>query len=211
MSESTRPRVCQGKEASACEAARLAQHEGLVQWVVRRQWLGPLAFADALHEGRIGLWQALRHYDPARGTTFSTYAVPAITHAVWEAVARERAALPRVPTPSAALDPAAALHVAEVAAAVRAAVRQLPPPLADVVLAHAGLDGHEPETFVAIGARLGRTKQRAHQLYADALARLMHPAHSRTLRQLTDRLTRADYRATLARQQRRARRRRGGR
>src|SRR5438094_466917 len=83
-------------------------------------------------------------------------------------------------------DPAAALHVAEVAAAVRAAVRQLPPPLADVVLAHAGLDGHEPETFVAIGARLGRTKQRAHQLYADALARLMHPAHSRTLRQLTD-------------------------
>lgn len=32
-------------------------------------------FADALHEGRIGLWSALCHYDPKCGTAFSTYEV----------------------------------------------------------------------------------------------------------------------------------------
>jgi hypothetical protein len=96
---------------------------------------------------------------------------------------------------------------------VRAAVAQLPAPLHAVVVAHlgldGGLDGRVPETFATIGARLGVTRQRAHQLYGDALARLAHPAHSLALRRLTDRLTRADYRATLARQQRRARASRG--
>ncbi len=59
----------------------LARHEGLVRWVVRRQWLGELPFADALHEWRIGLWHALVSYDPARGTAFSSYAVPALSAA----------------------------------------------------------------------------------------------------------------------------------
>ena len=68
----------------------LARHEGLVQWVVRRQYLGDLSFADALAEGRIGLWHALRGYDPGRGAAFSSYAVPAIAHAVWDAVAERR-------------------------------------------------------------------------------------------------------------------------
>ncbi len=39
-------------------SADLAQHERLVRWVVRRQWLGELSFQDALQEGRIGLWSA---------------------------------------------------------------------------------------------------------------------------------------------------------
>ena len=47
-------------------AEQLAAHEGLVSWVVRRQRRAGLPFGDALHEGRLGLWQALRHYDPAR-------------------------------------------------------------------------------------------------------------------------------------------------
>ena len=68
-------------------AAQMATHERLVVWVVRRQWLGSLTFAEALQAGRIGLWQALCHYDPARGTQFSTYAVPAIAHRIWRAVA----------------------------------------------------------------------------------------------------------------------------
>lgn len=68
-------------------AQALAKHEGLVHWVVRRQWLGDLPYAGALHVGRIGLWQALQRYDPSRGAAFSTYAVPAIKRAVWRAVA----------------------------------------------------------------------------------------------------------------------------
>ncbi|HIC95154.1 TPA: hypothetical protein EYP12_00830 [Candidatus Bipolaricaulota bacterium] len=46
-------------------ARALAKHEGLVHWVVRRQWLGDLPYAEALHAGRIGLWRALQRYDCA--------------------------------------------------------------------------------------------------------------------------------------------------
>jgi RNA polymerase sigma factor (sigma-70 family) len=210
MVQSIEQAGCFGKEACDSEAALLAQHEGLVRWVVRQQRLGPLSFADALHEGRIGLWQALGHYDPARGTTFSTYAVPAIARAVWRAVAREQRPLRVVPAASAveAPDLAERLHGAAVAAAVRSAVAALPATLCEVVVAHLGLDGRPAETFATIGTRLGRTKQRAHQLYGDALERLAHPAHSLPLRRLTDRLTRTDYQTTLARAARRARARR---
>lgn len=214
MRESTARAEGVGKAAGAKEAALLAQHEGLVRWVARRQRLGTLSFADALHEGRIGLWQAIRHFDPARGTTFSTYAVPAIARAIWQAVAREQSAgmrlrsAPPPPVVAADPDPAELLHAAAIAQAVRAAVAQLPAPLCAVVIAHLGLDGREPESFATIGARLGRTKQRAHQLYQDALDRLAHPSRSLPLRRLSDRLTRADYQRTLARAARRARARR---
>jgi DNA-directed RNA polymerase specialized sigma subunit len=50
----------------------MRRHEGLVQAVVRRQALGMLPFAEALHAGRIGLWWAIVGYDPARGLAFST-------------------------------------------------------------------------------------------------------------------------------------------
>jgi DNA-directed RNA polymerase specialized sigma subunit len=35
-------------------------------------------YEEALQAGRIGLWHAIRGYDPARGTAFSTYAWVAI-------------------------------------------------------------------------------------------------------------------------------------
>ena len=210
MAESIRRPAPPCRPTDDAEAALLAQHEGLVRWVVRRQRLGPLAYADAVHEGRIGLWQAIRHYDPARGTTFSTYAVPAITHAIWGAVAREQTSLRSCPTDSLVTpdDLCEQLQAAALAPAVRAAVAGLPTPLREVVVAHHGLDGQPPATFAVIGARLGRTKQRAHQLYQDALERLAHPSPSLALRQLTDRLTRPAYRATLRRQHQRARARR---
>jgi RNA polymerase sigma factor (sigma-70 family) len=202
MLQSTQRTRGSGKSVGATEAELLAQHEGLVRWVVRRQHLGPLAFADALHEGRIGLWQAIRHFDPARGTTFSSYAVPAITRAIWRAVAREqRPPRPAPSLPSPAIDEsdlAALLHAGAVAAVLHAAVAELPAPLHEVVVAHLGLDGQPPQTFAAIGARLGRTKQRAHQLYQQALRHLAHPAASRPIRRLTDRLSRQDYQRTLA-------------
>ena len=210
MSQSTQRPAGPGKEAAGSEAALLAQHEPLVRWVVRRQHLGRLAYEDAVQEGRIALWQAIRRFDPARGTTFSTYAVPAIRHAVWQAVAREQASL-RTGSAVSLVAPdelSDRLHAAALAPTVRAAVAQLPAPLREVVVAHLGLDGAEPATFAAIGARLGRTKQRAHQLYVDALARLAHPAYSLPLRRLTDRLSRADYPRTLAQARRRARARR---
>src|SRR4051812_42451426 len=96
-------------------AAALAAHEGLVRWVVRQQWRGTLAFADAMQAGRIGLWQALRRYDPTRGPRFSTYAVPAIQRAIWAAVAADqpRPRLPAgLPPRGAAAEPIEAVHQA---------------------------------------------------------------------------------------------------
>jgi len=57
---------------------------------VRHQWLGELSYTEALHVGRIGLWQALVGFDPSRATAFSTYAVVAIRRALWRAVAQAR-------------------------------------------------------------------------------------------------------------------------
>jgi len=214
VSESTRPCPSPRDAAGARWAAALAEHEPLVHWVVRRQHLGPLSYLDAVHEGRIGLWRALRRYDPARGTRFSSYAVPAITRAVWAAVAREQAgtgpadgvAVAVVPVHEG--DPADRLHEVWVRRVLGELVAQLPVPQRQVVVAHLGLYGRPPQTFAAIAPGLGVTRQRVHQVYWDAVDALAHPARSLLLRRLLERATRGDYQQTLARQQRRARARR---
>ena len=52
----------------------MEQHEGLIHAFIRRQGGGEISYEEALQAGRMGLWRALRGYDPARGTAFSTYA-----------------------------------------------------------------------------------------------------------------------------------------
>ena len=207
--------ITAGPFLSAAElAAQMAAHDRLVGWVVRRQRLGPLGFAEALQAGRIGLWHALRGYDPARGTCFSTYAVPAIARAVWDEVA---AASP-VPIPlppagtdrSAASDPSEDLHQAQVRATLHTMVEQLPSRLRTVVVAHYGLDETLPQTFAQIGHPWGVSRQRVHQLHVAALLWLAHPATSGALRRLVERQQRSDYQQTLARQHHRARRTRRG-
>jgi RNA polymerase sigma factor (sigma-70 family) len=204
-------------EANRSVDAELARHERLVQWVVRRQWLGSLSFQDALQEGRIGLWSALRHYDPRRGTAFSTYAVPAIAHAVWRAVEVEkrlsdsRCELGAWPVEVAEME---SCDATQVNAVLRELTTQLPGRLQGIVIAHQGLDGHLPRTFAAIGAVLGVSRQRVQQLHAQALLWLAQPQHSLPLRRLLGRCSRRDYQRALARQHQAARqacRRRAGR
>lgn len=194
-------------------AQALAEHEGLVHWVVRRQWLGGLPYAEALHVGRIALWRALQRYDPTRGTAFSTYAVPAIQRAVWRAVAQAQPPPqelltphpPRQETPD--LDEQA--EKALVYQALHGLVARLPRPLDYVIITRYGLHGRPPCTFATIGQALGLTRQRAHQLHTEALLWLAHPAHSLALRKLLDKNTVADYQAYLARLRRWLRARRG--
>jgi RNA polymerase sigma factor (sigma-70 family) len=195
--------------------AALAAHAGLVRWVVRQQWRGRLPWADALQAGRLGLWQALRRYDPTRGTQFSTSAVPAIQHAVWAAVAADQPPPGRAPRGPAAAEPepVEAVHAAQVQAAVHALVAQLPARARQVLVAHYGLGDTPPQSFAAIGRTLGVSRQRVHQLHRTALAELAQPAVSLPLRLLVDRHQRADYQQALARQRalgRTARGRRGG-
>jgi RNA polymerase sigma factor (sigma-70 family) len=192
----------------------LAEHERLVGWVVRRQWLGSLTYADALQVGRIALWRALRGYDPSRGTTFATYAVPSIARAVWRAVALAERHAPEIlgarPPQAAPSLETLAQHLL-VREALQALLDRLPQPLHTVIVARYGLAGESPQTFAAIGQRLGVTRQRTHQLHTQALLWLAHPAHSLELRLRLERNTLADYRAYLARQRAWARARRSSR
>lgn len=188
----------------------MAAHDGLVYWVVRQQWRGELTFAEAVQAGRIGLWHALRGYDPTRVTRFSTYAVPAITHAVWEAVARHRqetvgseTALPS--GGSTVLDLTEGLDRTQRAVALRQIVGPLPRRLRQVIEAHYGLDGSAPQSFAQIGRLLEVSRQRVHQLHVTALLWLAHPDHSRVLRRLLERQQRGDYPQALAHQRQHAR------
>ena len=47
--------------------------------------MGGIDYADLVQEGRIGLWLAILHYDPARGYAFSIYAWTAIRYRLWRA------------------------------------------------------------------------------------------------------------------------------
>ena len=206
MSESTTNSFAD-QESISCE--QLAEHEGLVRWVVRQQWLGELPFADALHEGRIGLWHALRHYDPTRGSAFSTYAVVAIARSVWSAVASYHTPLssaapkgyPTSLSDDEGGDLSEIVSQAQVRIAILELVDQLPPRLRQIVTRHHGLDGALPLTFAAIGKTMGNlSRQRIHQLHLAALLWLAHPVHSLPLRRLLERHSRTDYQKTAARQ-----------
>lgn len=179
----------------------LAEHEGLVHWVVHRQCLGGLRYVEAVQAGRIALWRALQGYDPQRGYRFSSYAVPAITRAVWRAAAVERQAA-RAPGGAPCSEPPeleGALQRELEDAALHELVGRLPAQLATVIVAHYGLGDGEPQTFEAIGQVLGVTRQRVQQLHVEALLWLADPAHSVLLRQRLGRNTVPDYRAYLGR------------
>ena len=62
------------------------QHEGLVHFMLRRQARSGAPYGDLLQEGRFALWQAILHFDPHRGVTFSTYGGVAIRNRIWRAV-----------------------------------------------------------------------------------------------------------------------------
>jgi RNA polymerase sigma factor (sigma-70 family) len=175
----------------------MARHDRLVQAVVRQQVLGELPFEEALHAGRIGLWRAILGFDPERGLAFSSYAWISIKHHVWGAVkayGRDDDGHDHAPLQQLDLsDPAAILKEKAVRRALLEMVDRLEPRLAYVIIARYGLKRHTPFLYRQIGAALGVTKQRAHQLHAEALARLRHPAHSYHLRNLLDRHTLADY------------------
>jgi DNA-directed RNA polymerase sigma subunit (sigma70/sigma32) len=164
---------------------------------------------DAVQAGRIGLWRALRRYDPERGHAFSTYAVPAIQRAVWRAVVESQPAAhislsrsgwlapPYFPLDvTRALDEITRLLVCE---ALCDLVCRLPCRLAYVIVARYGLTGEPPQPWPVIAEGLHVTRQRVQQLHTEAILWLAHPAYSLQLRQLVDRNTVADYQAYHAR------------
>lgn len=191
----------------------MRRHEGLVQAVVRQQYLGDLPFAEALHAGRVGLWRAILGFDPQRGLAFSTYAWPAIMRHIWQAVkdrACELAPPPTVSSPSPSpLDPATLSEAAALQHALYHLLQRLPERLQRVIVAYYGLQDDPPASYRQLGGRLGLSHERVRQLHIEALVWLRHPAHSHTLRALLQRHTLADYETANALAQRWLERRAG--
>jgi RNA polymerase sigma factor (sigma-70 family) len=205
--------VCAQAGCPACLGRLLRQHRGLVRWVIRCDCRSDLAYDELFHEGQIALWQAILHYDPTRRIRFSTYAVPAIRHRLWDAVARAHRphgypAAPRV------ADPAEAAAAAWQRHAVRAALVELlaglPEKQYHVIVAAYGLDGQPPLSLAAIGRLYGVSRERVRQWRNDALVLLRLPARSGRLRRVCEQNDKAAYQRAQALNQAWLRRRRGG-
>jgi len=182
-----------------CLNQLMQKNDGLVHWVIRRYGSDPLSYDEALQAGRIGLWQALRHFDLARGTAFSTYAVVVIgRHIQREGQCYRRfwRTLPQVfPAPLPHLLEEA--HRSLLIGAVPSWVAQLPPRLGHIVRRYYGLDGSPPQILSTIAQTLGITCQRAYQLLQKAHHLLALPIHSWPIRLLLGRTSTQELRATL--------------
>jgi len=168
----------------------------LVHAVLRRQACGEAVYADLLQEGRLGLWQAVLHFDPRRGVAFSTYAWVAIERRVWRAVARSRDQ-PVGWDRAAPAEPEAAAEVAwqwaQVQVALPDALHHLPGRLRRVLVVAYGLHGQAPRSLAAIGREYGVSRERVRQWRNEALALLRLPAVSGRLRQVCGQDNRAAY------------------
>ena len=180
----------------------MEQHDGLVHAFIRRQGGGDISYEEALQAGRVGLWHAIRGYDPTRGTTFSTYAWVAICRQI-----RHRAKelgqdtdvwSQEVPASWVLPDPAGKLERELIQSVLLDLVSQLPDRLRQVIVGRYGLGEEPPCLLKELGKELGLTGERVRQLQQEALAWLRHPSHSWRLRQLVDKNTVADYRRALA-------------
>ena len=205
---------CAQAGCAECVTRLLRQHEGLVHAVLRRQACGEAVYADLLQEGRLGLWQAVLHFDPRRGVAFSTYAWVAIERRVWRAVARSRDQ-PVGWDRAAPAEPEAAAEVAwqwaQVQVALPDALHHLPGRLRRVLVVAYGLQGQRPRSLAALGREYGVSRERVRQWRNEALVLLRLPAVSGRLRQVCGQDDRAAYQqANRLNRAWQTRRRRGG-
>ena len=182
-----------------CLNALMSRHDGLVHWLVRQLSQSPLDYDEAVQAGRIGLWQALLHFDPTRGVAFSTYAVVAMRRHIDREGHRYRRFWRPLPVlfPEPPPDPVTEALQRLAALAVPRWVRTLPTRLQFVVRAYYGLDGHRPQVCAALAVGLGRSKQRVHQMLHEALHWLALPQPSWEVRLFLERTGEEELRAAL--------------
>ena len=191
----------------------MAEHDGLVHAVVRHQYRGSLSYAQLLQAGRIGLWHAIQHFDPKRGTAFSTYAWPAIARHIWQEVALanrppQEDLTPNPPLATSEIDDL--VGQAERITVLHDLVDTLPAQLGEVVVLYYGLNDHPPHSLRQLARKLGISHEMVRQRLLAALVHLRHPRASLPLRQLTGHNTIVDYQHADQLAQRYLRRR-GGR
>jgi RNA polymerase sigma factor (sigma-70 family) len=186
---------CAQAGCRVCQDRLVRQHERLVHLVLRRGVYGDVAYADLLQVGRIGLWQAVLHFDTQRGVAFSTYAVVAIQRRMWQAVVQaQRMATSCVsPEPVNALSLEEALWQRQVEAALLEAVGRLPTRPQQVITAAYGLDGQPPRSLAAVGKEWGVSREAVRYWHNAALVLLRLPTFSGRLRQVVEQDSRAAY------------------
>lgn len=187
--------TCAQAGCPLCLNGLLVRHERLVVWLVRQVYPGHLDYADLVQEGRIGLWQAILHFEPERGTAFSSYAYPAIRHRLWWAVKQHDQGMA---SGEAKLEPGLDLETGLEAEELRRALIQilqgLPERLGLILEQAYGLEGEAPSSLAAIGRELGLSRERVRQLREEALHLLRLPALSLLLRDLCEQNSRQAYR-----------------
>jgi len=175
----------------------MSEHDRLVFAVFKKQWGGQSEYSELLQAGRIGLWQAILHFDPQRGNRFSTYAWCAIRNRMWGAVGEAwqvegwLAAMRTLDGLSASV---LVWEAAELQQALREGLSCLPEKRRRVILLAYGLEGEKPHSLAAIGRMWGVSRERVRQLRNDALVMLRLPALSVRLRRLHEQNERQSYR-----------------
>ena len=178
-----------------CLETLLRENEGLVHCIVWQASKGVMEYADLLQEGRIGLWQAIRHYDPGRGRSFGSYAWVAIEWRLWAAT--ENSDQEQNDEAEAWLELVDEIEEewwrGQVRQALLEVVGRLPARLERLIRLAYGLDGQGWHNLAAIGRLWGISRERVRQLHNDALARLRLPAWSMQLRSLCEQDSRQAY------------------
>lgn len=201
--------ACAQAGCATCMKSLLREHSGLVYRGVCRVAAGNAEYADLFEEGRIGLWQAIEHYEVGRGVAFSTYACVVIQNQVWQAVKRSRKAQGWQEAAEREADLERVVRVwqeAQIQQALGEELEILPKRLRDVIARHYGLSGTPPQNLAEIGRAWGLSRERIRQLHEEALGLLRLPALSIRLRGLCELGERGHYRQTLQHRQSRQRR-----
>jgi len=191
----------------------LQENLGLVYWIVKRVAAGNAEYGDLFEEGRIGLWQAIEHYEAGRGVAFSTYAGVVIERQLWQAVKRSQKAegwLEREGQEEALDRVVRVWQEAQIREALGEELEILPCRLREVIERHYGWYGDLPQNLAEIGRAWGLSRERIRQLHEEALDLLRLPAFSIRLRGLCEQGERRHYCQTLQHlhsRQRRLRRR----
>ncbi len=205
---------CAQAGCGECLRILLREHSGLVYRIVNRLAQGKVECADLFQEGRIGLWQAIVHYEVERGVAFSTYASVVIQRQLWDAVRRSQKAEGWLEGEKYEEDLDRIVRVwqqEQIHQALEAELEVLPEHLREVIELHYGWSGGVPQNLAQIGRAWGLCRERIRQLNEEALGLLRLPVFSLRLRGLCERGERRQYRETLRQHRIRqhARRRRG--
>lgn len=193
--------VCAQMGCPDCLDTLMREYEGLVHAVVRAQGMGGIPYEELIQDGRIALWQAILHFDPERGTPFTSYAWVVIRHRIWRVTAcpdqdqnDEAEAWLEL-----AVETEAAWWRWHMRQALLEVVAQLPARLERLIHQIYGLEEPGPYSLAAIGRQWGISRERVRQLHNNALLLLRLPARSLRLRSLCEQDSRQAYHLALAR------------